>query len=132
VKYLLDTGICIYIINERPQHLRARFDKEVVGDVGISAITASELAYGVAKTDSARNRAALDRFMLPLEVAPYGPEAASVYGDLRARLEHGGEVIGPLDMLIAAHAVALGVTLVTNNTGEFRRVPGLRCENWIR
>jgi len=132
VKYLLDTNICIYIINERSQDVRVRFEKEVIGDVGISAVTASELAYRVAKTGSARNRAALERFTLPLEIAPYGPQAAAEYGELRARLERRGEVIGPLDMLIAAHAIALGATLVTNNTGEFRRVSRLRCENWIR
>jgi tRNA(fMet)-specific endonuclease VapC len=131
VKYLLDTAICIYIINERPEHVRARFSMELVGDIGMSSITASELAYGVAKSGSARNRAALERFMLPLEIAPYGPEAAFAYGDIRAGLERRGTAIGPLDLLVAAHAVSLGSTLVTNNTGEFRRVAGLRCENWI-
>ena len=130
MKYLLDTDICIYIINERPLHVRARFAKHSVGDIGISSITASELAFGVAKSGSLRNRRALEQFMLPLDVAPYDAEAAFVYGDIRAGLEQRGAVIGPLDMLIAAHAVALGVTLVTNNDAELRRVPALKCENW--
>lgn len=130
MKYLLDTDICIYIINERPEHVRARFAKHTVGDIGISSITASELAFGVAKGGSLRNRKALEQFMLPLDVAAYDAEAAFAYGDIRAVLERRGAVIGPLDMLIAAHAIALGVTLVTNNDGELRRVPGLKCENW--
>jgi tRNA(fMet)-specific endonuclease VapC len=130
VKYLLDTDICIYIINERPDRVRARFGKHAVGDIGISSITASELAYGVAKSGSPRNRAALEQFMLPLDVCPYGPAEAFAYGEIRADLERRGLVIGPLDMLIAVHAVSLGATLVTNNGAEFRRVAGLRCENW--
>ena len=130
MKYLLDPDICIYIINERPERVRSRFDRHAVGDIGISSITASELAYGVAKTGSERNRAALERFMLPLDVCPYGPAAATAYGEIRADLERRGVVIGPLDMLIAAHAAGLGVTLVTNNSAEFRRVRGLHCENW--
>lgn len=130
MKYLLDTDICIYIINERPKRVLDRFRKHSVGDMGISSITASELAFGVAKSGSARNRAALEGFMLPLEVAQYDLGAALIYGEIRADLERGGRTIGPLDMLIAAHSRSLGVTLVTNNEKEFRRVAGLRCENW--
>ncbi len=130
MKYLLDTDICIYIINERPRQVLDRFRKHAVGDLGISTITASELAFGVAKSGSARNRAALEGFMLPLEVAQYDLSAALIYGEIRAGLERGGRTIGPLDMLIAAHSLSLGVTLVTNNEKEFRRVAGLRCENW--
>ena len=130
MKYLLDTGICISIINERPEHVRARFARHRVGDVGISSITASELAFGVAKSKSLRNRRALEQFMLPLDVAAYDAEAAFAYGVIRAGLEARGILLRPLDRLIAAHAIALGVTLVTNNEGEFRRVPGLACENW--
>ena len=130
MKYLLDTDICIYIINERPKHVLDHFRKHRVGDLGISSITASELAFGVAKSGSERNRAALEGFMLPLDVARYGLEAALIYGEIRASLERGGKTIGPLDMLIAAHALSLGATLVTNNDAEFRRVPDLRSENW--
>ncbi len=130
MKYLLDTNICIYIINERPKRVLGHFRKHTVGDLGISSITASELAFGVAKSGSAKNRAALEGFMLPLEAAQYDLRAALIYGEIRAELERSGTTIGPLDMLIAAHALSLGTTLVTNNEREFRRVAGLRCENW--
>lgn len=130
MKYLLDTDICIYIINESPPRVLDRFKKHTVGDLGVSSITASELAFGVAKSGSAKNRAALEGFMLPLEVAPYDLQAALLYGELRADRERRGTPIGPLDTLIAAHALSLGVTLVTNNEKEFRRVSGLRHENW--
>ena len=130
MKYLLDTDICIYIINKRPKRVLDRFRRHSVGDLGISSITASELAFGVAKSGSAKNRAALEAFMLPLEVAQYDLGAALIYGEIRAELERSGTTIGPLDTLIAAHALSLGTTLVTNNEKEFRRVAGLRCENW--
>ena len=130
MKYLLDTNICIYIINARPRQVLDRFRKHSVGDLGISSITASELAFGVVKSGSAKNRAALEGFMLPLEVAQYDLGAALIYGEIRAGLERSGTTIGPLDMLIAAHALSLGTILVTNNEKEFRRVAGLRCENW--
>jgi tRNA(fMet)-specific endonuclease VapC len=129
VKFLLDTNICIYIINARPAHVLARFRCEVIGDIGISAITAAELAYGVAKSGSARNRAALEKFLVPLEIAAF--DAWWRYGDIRADLERRGQPIGSLDTLIAAHAMALDTTLVTNNMAEFSRVPGLRVENWV-
>lgn len=130
MKYLLDTDICIYIINQRAKRILDRFRKHSVGDLGISSITASELAFGVAKSGSAKNRAALEGFMLPLEVAQYDLRAALIYGEIRADLERRGTTIGPLDMLIAAHALSLGAILVTNNEREFRRVAGLSCENW--
>ncbi|HEY0876841.1 MAG TPA: type II toxin-antitoxin system VapC family toxin [Zeimonas sp.] len=130
MRYLLDTNICIYLINERPAHVRAYFDVHSIGDIGISVITAAELAYGVAKTGSARNRAALDAFMLPLEVAPFDDKVVWRYAELRAELARRGTPIGALDTQIAAHALTLGCTLVTNNTREFARVPGLMLENW--
>lgn len=130
MKYLLDTDICIYLINERPKGVLARFRRHAVGEIGVSTITVSELAYGVARTGSARNRAALDAFVLPLEIAAYDLAAALRYGEVRAELARRGQPIGPLDTQIAAHALSLGVTLVTNNEREFRRVTGLRVENW--
>src|SRR5438105_4543908 len=111
MKYLLDTNICIYIINERPKEVLARFAKHPVGHIGVSSVTAAELAYGVAKSGSARNRAALEGFLLPLEVLPFELAAALAYGEVRSRLEAKGKPIGPLDMLIAAHALTLGLTL---------------------
>lgn len=130
MRYLLDTNICIHIINRRPPHVLEHFDTLRAGDVGVSSITAAELAFGVAKSRSARNQAALEKFLAPLEIVSFGEEAVWHYGRLRAELERQGQPIGSLDTLIAAHALALDVTLVTNNREEFARVPGLRCENW--
>jgi tRNA(fMet)-specific endonuclease VapC len=131
VIYQLDTNICIYIINRRPAQVLARFEGLRYGDVCVSAITGAELSFGVAKSGSARNRAALEKFLAPLEVLPFDASAMQVYGPLRADLQARGQPIGSLDMLIAAHALALGATLVTNNLVEFGRVPGLVCENWV-
>lgn len=130
MKFLLDTDICIYVINERPARVLDQFRKRQVEDVGLSSITVAELSFGVAKGRSARNREALAAFLLPLEVAPFDRQAALAYGDVRAELERRGSPIGPLDLLIAAHALSVGAVLVTNNLREFKRVGGLRCENW--
>jgi tRNA(fMet)-specific endonuclease VapC len=130
LKYLLDTNICIYIINERPKHVLDRFKRLALMDIGVSSISAAELAFGVAKSRSNRNRAALEAFLLPLEVSPFDLSVAFAYGDLRAELERRGEPIGPLDLQIAAHALSLSTVLVTNNEREFRKVPGLTVENW--
>lgn len=130
MKYLLDTDICIYVINERPAAVLKRFREHGVGDIGITAITVAELAYGVEKSGSARNRAALERFLLPFELLDFDAEAAIAYGSIRASLERKGKPIGPLDTLIAAQAVSRALVLVTNNVREFRRVPGLAVENW--
>ena len=131
MNYLLDTNTCIYIINERPQNVRARFERFELSDIGVSSVTAAELAFGVAKSRSTKNRIALESFLLPLEVMPFDLSAAFAYGDLRAELARRGEPIGPLDLQIAAHALSLKVTLVTNNEREFRKVPGLNLENWV-
>lgn len=131
IRYLLDTNICIYVINARPATVLARFVEHEVDGLGISAITASELYWGVCKSGSVRNRTTLEKFLSPLAVLDYDLGAARKYGELRAYLEQQGTPIGPLDQQIAAHALALDVTLVTNNVREFERVPGLRLENWI-
>ncbi len=131
MKYLLDTNICIYIIKKKPREVFARFRDHRVGDLGISAITYSELHYGIAH--SARpdqNRLALEQFLAPLVIVPYSPEIAPHYGRIRAHLRGVGQPIGSLDLLIAAHAIQLGAVLVTNNVGEFVRVPRLKLENW--
>ena len=128
---LLDTNICIYIINARPPGVLAHFERYRLGDVGISSVVASELAYGVAKSRSVRNRQALEMFLAPLEVLPFDEGAVWVYGDLRAVLERDGRSIGALDTMIAAHALSLDATLVTNNFREFSMVPRLNLENWV-
>lgn len=131
MKYLLDTNTCIHIINERPKNVRERFSRFELSDIGVSSITAAELAFGVAKSRSMKNRIALESFLLPLEVMPFDLSAAFAYGDVRAELARRGEPVGPLDLQIAAHALSLKTTLVTDNEREFRKVPGLAIENWI-
>lgn len=132
MKVLLDTNICIYLIRQRPPEVLRRFEGYEVGEIGVSAITVAELYFGVSKSQrAAQNAQALERFLLPLEVAEFSYEAAVAYGDLRAALEKQGTSIGPLDTLIAAHAISLGVTLVTNNVREFARVPNLELDNWV-
>lgn len=128
---LLDTNTCIYIINNRPPNVIERFRKYKAGEVGISSIAASELAYGVAKSGSVKNRKALDLFLAPLQVLPFDSQCLWFYADLRASLEKQGLTIGAMDTLIAAHALSIDGTLVTNNLKEFARVPKLKLENWF-
>jgi tRNA(fMet)-specific endonuclease VapC len=130
MRYMLDTDICIYTINEKPPAVLHAFRAHMDAGLGISSVTAAELFFGVARTASQRNQAALRRFLDTLEIAAFDAAAAEVSGSLRAWLTSQGTPIGPYDTLIAAHAQALGATLVTNNTREFERVPGLRVENW--
>lgn len=132
MKYMLDTDICIYLINKRPPKVLDRFHRNEIGDIGVSSVTVAELAYGVAKSGSGRNRAALEGFLLPLEIADFDQKAAWKFGEIRSALECAGKPIGPYDMQIAAHALALGCTVVTNNLREFQRVPGLKLENWAK
>ena len=131
MKYLLDTNICITLVNERPKKVLTHFKRHSLGDIGISSITASELAFGVAKSASSKNSAALEAFLLPLNVVDYDAGAAMIYGDIRATLEKQGKTIGPLDMLIAATALSRQLILVTNNEKEFRRISKLKVENWL-
>ena len=130
MQYLLDTNICIYVINQRPPAVLEKFLARAEDGLAISAITASELHWGVRKSGSARNLAALEKFLAPLVVMDYDLAAARAYGELRAALERKGVPIGPLDMQIAAHALALDLVLVSNNLREFKRVPGLKFDNW--
>ena len=131
MKYLLDTNICIFVINRRPESVRRRLQGLALGQVGISTVTVSELQYGVAKSAAVeRNEAALGKFLLPLEVVSYDEIAARHYGRIRCFLEKQGTPIGAMDLMIAAHALALEVVLVTHNVREFQRVPGLQVEDW--
>ena len=133
MKYLLDTNICIYIIKKRPPRVFHKLTEIDISDVGISSITLSELEYGVEKSQfSGRNRIGLLEFLSPIEIYDYDGLAAKEYGIIRAKLEKKGTIIGSLDMLIAAHAISLGLILITNNEKEFRKVPKLKIENWVR
>ena len=131
MRFMLDTSICIYAIKHRPPEVIAALRAHESAGLGLSSITVAELYFGVAKSVSARNLLALEQFLAPLELADFDRRAAAAYGPLRAALEAAGTPIGPLDMQIAAHALALDVTLVSNNTREFARVPGLRLANWV-
>ncbi len=130
MKYLLDTDICAYIINRRREDTAARFARVRPGDVAISSISLAELAFGAFKSGSARNQERLQVFISPLTIVNFDGDAAMVYGDLRNKLQRAGTPIGPMDMLIAAQALMLDLTLVTNNVREFKRVAALRVENW--
>lgn len=129
--HLLDTNTCIYVINHRPASVFERFKQYRLGELAISSITASELAFGVEKSGSERNKQALNKFLAPLEICPYDERAIWYYAKLRHTLQVNGKTIGSLDMLIAAHALALNAVLVTNNLKEFERVGGLRLDNWV-
>jgi tRNA(fMet)-specific endonuclease VapC len=132
MKLMLDTNICIYIIKQQPSAVLKHFLEYQIGDIGTSSITLSELRYGVARSKyKEKNTKALDQFIIPLDIALFDEKAALAYGGIRATLEKAGTPIGAMDMLIAAHAVSLGVTLVTNNTREFSRIPGLRIVDWV-
>jgi tRNA(fMet)-specific endonuclease VapC len=131
MKLMLDTNICIYIIKQQPAAVLKHFLEYQIGDICISSITLAELRFGVAKSAHRdKNANALDEFIVPLEVVSFDDAAALAYGDIRTTLESAGTPIGSMDMLIAAHAVSLGVALVTNNTREFVRVAGLNCIDW--
>lgn len=130
-RFLLDTNICIYIRQKRPEDVLRRFRKLDPGEAVISVITFGELLYGAAK--SAQRATALERLrelvnLLPAMALP--ETAAEAYGTIRADLEAKGKTIGNNDLWIAAHAIAAGLTLVTNNEREFRRVRGLKMQNW--
>jgi tRNA(fMet)-specific endonuclease VapC len=132
MKYMLDTNICIGLIRQKPQRLIERLTEHAPLEVGVSSITVAELAHGAQKSSQVeQNISALEQFLLPLEVASFDQRASITYGMIRAFLERQGNVIGSMDLLIGAHALSLDVILVTNNTGEFRRIPNLKIEDWM-
>ena len=133
MKYLLDTDICIYIIKKKPQQVLKKLVRQDISNVGISAITLSELEYGVEKSlYKEQSKLALAEFLGPLTILPYDDNVAPAYGKIRAFLEKYGMTIGPLDLMIGAHALSTKAILVTNNEREFGRIPGLTVENWVK
>lgn len=130
-KYMLDTNICIYLMKHQPQEVAVRFAQCFVGEVVISAITMAELEYGVACSGdkTVQNRQALDLLCEDIPVAPFDAKSAGAYGLIR--LASRDRKRDALDKLIAAHAVALNVALITNNEADFVGYPGLRIENWV-
>ena len=132
MRFMLDTNIIAYAKNHRPESVLRRFMQYRPEDMCISSITMAELEYGVYNSSKPeQNRLALMTFLSGIVVVPFDAVAAMVYGSIRADLTKKGTLIGANDMLIAAHAKALDLTLVTNNTREFNRVEGLKIENWV-
>ncbi len=131
LRYLLDTNIVIYVIKRRPLEVLETFNRHAAR-MAMSAITLSELMHGAEKSSRVEdNLRIVEDFASRLEVLPYGARAAQHYGQIRANLERVGQPIGVNDLHIAAHARSEGLTLVSNNLGEFARVPGLMVENWV-
>jgi tRNA(fMet)-specific endonuclease VapC len=131
--FMLDTSTCVDISRGRLPGVVQRLKRHAAGSIGISTITLAELEYGVSQSKHReRDSVVLAHFLVPLKTLPFDQPAAIVYGQVRAALEAAGTPIGPLDTLIAAHALSIGATVVTSNDREFRRVPGLKVENWTR
>ena len=121
------------LIKQKSEKVLRHFKPHSVGDIGISSITLAELRFGVEKSRQVeKNRQALDEFILPIEIADFDEKAAESYGKVRTLLENQGKPIGSMDMLIGAHALSLGVILVTNNTGEFRQIKHLKIADWSK
>ncbi len=133
MRYMLDTNICIYAIKHKPPEVIKNFLRHSPDSICISSITYGELMHGVEKSQAVdRNRAAITLFLSSISILPFDSNAAEEYGRVRAKLERNGTPIGPMDMLIAAHARSKGLILVTNNTREFFRVDGLSVDNWAK
>ncbi len=131
-RYMLDTDISSYIIKKRDAVIAARLAKIPLNDICISVVTKAELLYGVAKSSNKRvNRLAVNEFLAFVRVLPWDDEAAEHYAEIRAALEVAGVAIGNLDTMIAAHARSCRIAVVTNNERHFRKVPGLRVDNWL-
>ncbi len=133
MSYLIDTNICIYLMNQKPHHLIQKMKNFQVGDIVLSSITLAELQYGVSKSkNKENNQVRLNEFLVPFEILPFNERHTIVYGEIRSQLEKKGKIIGPLDLLIAAHALSEEFILITNNDKEFKRVKGLSVENWTK
>lgn len=133
MKYILDTNICIAIMKKVPPRLRIRLEGFPLEHVGVSSIVIAELWYGITQSQKQEdNEEALKDFMRYVTVLDWPAFAASAYGRIRSHLRKKGTPIGAMDLLIAAHALSLDAVLVTNNIREFKRVPNLKVENWIR
>lgn len=132
MRYLLDTNICIYLIKKHPPEVLARFQQIQIKQLHIPTITLFELYYGIEKNNSQqRNLTALENFIAPLTVVDFTVDAAKKAARIRNHLQKQGTPIGAYDIQIAAIALSLNMTLLTNNTREFERVKGLKLENWV-
>ena len=132
MNYLLDTSICIYIIRRKPPVVLKRVRSKQAGQVAVSVMTLAELEYGIARRRRPEhNRIALLEFLVPFSILDFDQRAAAEYGRIRSSLQSKGTPIGPMDLLLAAQARSRDLVLVTNNEREFKRVDGLRVENWV-
>ncbi len=132
MKYMLDTNICVYLIKKKPENVLRNLQSNIGDGVAVSAITLAELIHGVeASAYPEQNTFALNQFLAIVDIMPFDDEAAAEYGKICATLRRQGTPIGVMDMLIAAHAKAKGLIIVTNNVREFERVEGLELENWV-
>jgi tRNA(fMet)-specific endonuclease VapC len=129
--WMLDTDTCSYLLREHPQQVLARLDAVARDEVALSTVVSAELRYGAARVKSRKLTVTIERWLALFVVVPWDDEAARAYARIRAAVEAKGKPIGNLDLLIAAHALSRGATLVTNNTRHFSQVPGLRIENWV-
>ena len=131
LKYLLDTNIIIYVLKRRPAEVLKIFNTNA-SRMAISSITLSELIYGAEKSSNvSKNLEVIEEFISHLDILPYDAKASQHYGQIKATLERKGEIVGENDIHIAAHAISQGLTLVTNNLREFKRVANLALENWV-
>jgi tRNA(fMet)-specific endonuclease VapC len=132
IDFMLDTNICIYLINNKPPQVREILEQHNSMKTALSSVVVFELQYGIEKSlAKAKNEVALEIFLSDFEIEPFSKTAASRAAKIRATLEKAGTPIGAYDYFIAAHALELGATLVTNNIKEFKRVKGLKLENWF-
>lgn len=132
MSWLLDTNTCIYFLNEKSDRLVRRFQEVTPADIKLPAITVAELYYGAEKSKvKKRNRQRVDAFIRPFEIIPFDERACRVYGKIRFRVESLGTPIGPMDLLIAAIGLAHDHVVVTNNTKEYKRIRGLKIDNWL-
>ena len=133
MKYMLDTNICIYLIKKKPEKLLRKFSEYAIEEICISSMTIAEMEFGCFRRQyPVRSRIALTEFLSPFRVLDFDSRAAYYYGEIKNHLFKKGKPIGEMDTLIAGHAKAMGLTIITNNMKEFKRVPDLECENWTR
>ena len=132
IRYMLDTSVCVDLLRGRLPYVLDRVRLVPMDEIAVSTISLAELLYGAAKSsDPARHETIIAHFLAPFAMLLFDTDAAKAYARVRADLTRAGRPIGPLDMLIAAHALSVGAAVVTANEREFRRVPGLRVENWL-
>jgi tRNA(fMet)-specific endonuclease VapC len=131
--YLLDTNIIIYTLKNRYENIKVRIELAGMNNVCVSSLTVAELEYGASKSKNREKaRAIMYEFLTPFEILNFDTKSAEFYGRIRADLESSGQMIGPIDLLIASIAMANNATIVTNNEREFERIKGLKIENWIQ